>query len=164
MKHLTLKTLSLIGAALLAAGPAMALSCLRPDPAATFQSASASTDVYVVLRGSFAFDAGLMPAFDGNPVDTEPAPVAALFSGNALGPDGFTLPYETELLLQPSCAGPWCGGLVPTGDAIAFARDNGEGVYVIDLGPCGGSVFEPTDDTVATIVQCMTGGACAPNN
>ncbi|SMY08116.1 hypothetical protein [Flavimaricola marinus] len=159
-----MKQIALLTAAMLVAGQANALSCLRPDPAQTFQRASDASEIYVVLRGSFDFDEALMPEMGSGPETGDPAAVAARFSGTALGPDGFTIPYETELLLQPSCAGPWCGGLAPTDDAVAFARDGGEGAYVIDLGPCGGNVFDTTPAVIETITQCMAGGACTPAN
>lgn len=157
-----MKHIALIAAALVSASPAWSLSCLAPDPAETFQRASDSADVYVVLRGSFDFDEKLMPEFDGMNAPETPAAVPARFSGTALSPDGFTIPYATELFLQPECAGPWCGGLVPTNDAVAFARDNGAGVYVVDLGPCGGSVFDPTPAVVQSITSCMAGTGCTP--
>ena len=159
-----MKHIALIAAALLAAGPAHALSCMAPDPADTFQRANAATEVYVVLRGRFDFDESLMPQLVGDEAPEDPAAVPARFAGRALGPEGFTIPYETELLLQPQCFGPWCGGMAPSGDAVAFARDNGAGVYVIDLGPCGGTVFEPTPQVVGTITSCMAGTGCTPAN
>lgn len=157
-----MKQIALVTVALLSATQANALSCLRPDAAMTFQSAASSEETYVVLRGSFAFDLDLMPEFDGHSAPQDLPPVAAVFNGKALNSDGFTIPYQTELLLQPTCAGPWCGGMHPTDDAIAFARDNGEGIYVIDLGPCPMWVYEPTDAVVDTITQCMSGGDCTP--
>lgn len=160
-----MKHIALIAASMLIAGQANALSCLRPDPARTFQAAADSTDTYVVLRGSLSFDEKLMPEFDGMSWPGELPTVPALFQGMALGPDGFTIRYQTELLLQPSCAGPWCGGMYPSDDAIAFARDNGAGVYVIDLGPCPMWVYDTPDAVVVgTITQCMSGGLCSPAN
>lgn len=150
-------------AALSAAGPAHALSCLRPDPAATFRFAAEAEETYVVLRGSFAFDEKAMPEFDGMTAPDDPPQVIALFDGMALGADGFTIPYRTELILQPQCLGPWCGSMTPAVDAVAFARDNGQGVYVVDLDPCGTTVFnDPTPAVIDTLTDCMAGGPCAP--
>lgn len=149
---------------LVVAGQAQALSCLAADAATSFSQASASEDSYVVLRGSFDFDESLMPNSDRAEGTGDPPPVPARFEGLALGQDGFSIPYETELWMQPSCIGPWCGSQAPTDNAVAFARDNGSGVYIIELGACPMWMFPADPDVIATIESCMNGGPCTPAN
>jgi len=149
-----------------APGPAAALSCLRPDPVATFQSAAESSDSYAVLYGSFDFDGSLMPGFDNEQQLEEIAPIVAEFTGRALGPDGFTIRYETELWLQPSCAGPWCGGMQPSDNVMAFVRDRGDGSYELELGACPYWVFfDPTQAERDHMQACLNGAqACQPSD
>ncbi|MBM1279869.1 hypothetical protein JQU41_14205 [Ponticoccus sp. SC6-36] len=148
----------------LTAGPALSLSCMRPDPVRAFGQAAASEDRYVVLYGSFAFDGSAMPSFDDRS-DTETIdPVPATFSGMALNTDGFTIPYTTDLWLQPTCAGIWCGGMQPADDVLAFVRDRGDGTYELELGPCPAwAFFDPSAQVLDRMAACLAGTAeCDP--
>lgn len=150
--------------ACVAAGPALSLSCLRPDPERAFGQAAASADRYAVLFGSFAFDGSAMPSFDERG-DTETIdPVPATFSGMALNTNGFTIPYTTDLWLQPTCAGIWCGGMQPSEDVLAFVRDRGDGTYELELGPCPAwTFFDPSKEVLDRMAECLAGTAqCDP--
>ena len=158
-------TVSLAAAMSFSASSAHALSCLRPDPVTTFLQAAASSDSYAVLYGDFAFDGSTMPTFDGQSEPEEPDPVPARFSGAALTTEGFTLPYDTELWLQPTCAGPWCGGMQPSNNVLAFVRDRGDGTYELELGPCQfWAFFDPSRDELSKMTACMNGAeSCVPD-
>lgn len=148
-------TLALTAAA---AGPALSLSCMRPDPVRSFAEAQASADRYVVLYGSFSFDASAMPAFDEREEGETIEPVPGTFEGMALGPDGFTIPYMSGLWLRPTCAGIWCGGMEPANDVLAFVRDRGDGTYELELGPCPFWVhFDPSRETLERMQDCLVG-------
>ena len=158
------KTLAGAALASMVAGPALSLSCLRPDAERTFAEAAASTDRYIVLHGSFSFDGSAMPAFDERSEGETIDPVPARFSGMALNSDGFTIPYSTELWLQPTCAGIWCGGMQPADDVLAFVRDRGDGTYELELGPCPFWVFnDPEPQVLDRMAACLAGTAqCDP--
>lgn len=152
------KILSIAAVACVAAGPALSLSCMRPDPVRSFAEAAASDDRYVVLFGTFDFDASAMPSFDGRTEPGVPDPVPATFSGKALDTDGFSIPYTTELWLQPTCAGVWCGGMEPASDVLAFVRDRGDGTYELELGACPFWVhFDPSQAILDRLAGCLAG-------
>ena len=152
---------SLAAALSLVAGQAAALSCLPPDVAASFQRAEAIEEPVYILRGTLTFDRTLMPDGVVNEPRT-PAPVPAYFKGRGLTLDGFTARFERPVTLQPVCFGPWCGNAVPGKEAIVFATVLGDDV-VIEVDPCGGSVFyDPTEDMARTLQTCLQGGASEP--
>ncbi len=141
------------------ASHAAALSCLRPDVASSYQDAHAAEDLYYILRGRLDFDAALMP----NGVEARaspPAAVPAQFDGMTLTARGFTTPFAAPIILQPSCAGPWCGSLQPSADILVFAKQTGAGLEV-DVGACPWFVFyNPTDAMEQRIVDCVAGRRC----
>ena len=144
--------------AALSAGPALSLSCVPPDPVATFVKAEQSEDAYAVLYGRFDFDASLMPDFDDRPTEEDISPVPATFSGMALDTDGFTIPYTTDLWIEPTCAGIWCGSMAPADNVLAFVRDRGDGTYALDLGPCPFWVhFDPSQEVLDKMTACLNG-------
>ena len=145
----------------LVAGPAAALSCLPPDVAARYQRAEEVPEPVYILRGVLNFDEGLMPQGVVN-AERNPAPVPAYFKGKGLTLVGFTARYERPVTLQPICFGPWCGNAVAGQEAIVFATVTGDDV-VIEVDPCGGSVFyDPTEDMARILQTCLQGGPCNP--
>ena len=154
-----------LGSALLAATQAAALSCIRPDPAQSFRMAQESPDRYVVLYGSLSADPALFPPSDGSftqplPAILDPAPVPATFTGHSLTREGFTRDASGPLLLQPTCAGPWCGGPPGPGLLLVFARLTEAG-QVIEIDPCGTWVFpDPSLAMLELMAACLRGEAC----
>ncbi|RYH04072.1 hypothetical protein EU805_01485 [Salipiger sp. IMCC34102] len=145
----------LIAAALLAAGPATALSCLRPDPLASFDMAAQSELPYLVLSGRIT-PIGAPPAED------QAGAYAARLTGEGLAYEGLTVPFDETVTLDLQCNGPWCG--VPPGDdpVLVFARVDGERP-LIELDPCSTWVFPAPDrQTEEALAQCLTDGACSP--
>lgn len=140
----------------LLAGQAAALSCMRPDPIVAFQRAAESTDEYFVLYGTLDFDASLLP----DAVDSQQrhhAPIPAMFRGNGLSKTGFDQRFDAPVVLQPFCAGPWCGQTTPHQPALIFARVVDDQV-LIELGPCVDLLFAvPTLADLQKMVQCMNG-------
>ncbi|MFZ3581602.1 hypothetical protein ACOI1H_05440 [Loktanella sp. DJP18] len=142
-------------ALILLAGQAQALSCLAPDPLASFTNASASDMPYLVLTGDLA-----TPSATGV---TEPQPTTrtAQLTGFELTADGFTVPFDGEVLLDVTCAGPWCGALPASGPIVAFARIDGP-VPVIEMSACGGWLFaDPDQATLDHLTECMNGKTCS---
>ncbi|MCP1167440.1 hypothetical protein [Limimaricola litoreus] len=146
-----------------AAQPAAALSCLVPDPIRSFAEIDAAPEIYRAYVGRFAFDASKLPRSDAAAnVSTSPEPIPADFTGHQLGPTGFDTEIETAMILQPSCAGPWCGALVPGKEVLVFARVE-EGRLIVDLEPCPGTVQAAPDAAMRErLAACLRGEACAP--
>ncbi len=140
-----------------------ALSCLRPDPARAFQAASDAPAAYVVLLGAFAFDAdALPPAVSDTGQVLDPGPIVARFVGNGLTLGGFNSPQARAIVVQPICAGAWCGRIEPGVQVMAFARKDGDR-YVVEADPCGDWVFPAPDEaTVTQIIACLRGQDCTP--
>ncbi len=147
----------------LIASNASALSCLPPDPTRAFQSASDAPSAYVVLLGQFDFDAsGLPPAVSQGDAAQNPAPRVARFVGNGLTLQGFTSPQDRDIILEFSCAGPWCGTLQPGATVMAYARKDGD-TYAVEVDPCSGWIFpQPTDETLDRVIDCLRGNSCDP--
>ena len=145
------------------ASQAAALSCMRPDPIATFNQVAAAPEDYYVLYGQLTFDEGALPGGvskrDFN--DPEPAPIPAFFRGKGLQRDGFTSDYISPAELQVTCAGPWCGSARSGVDAVFFVRADSNPVQMV-AGACGGMIFEePGQDVLDALTSCMQGRACS---
>jgi hypothetical protein len=146
-----------------AAQPAAALSCLVPDPVRSFAEIHAAPESYRAYVGRLSFDASkLPPSVAAAAANATPPAIPAGLSGYQLGPTGFDTPVETAVVLQPSCAGPWCGSLAPGDEVLIFAREE-EGQLVVDLEPCPGKVQAAPDAAMRDrLAACMRGEACAP--
>lgn len=151
--------LSLMIAAVMCAGQASALSCVRPDVAGTFQSVSAPEDTYIVLLGTFSF--ATPPPQTGLALNPESISLPARFDGQYLGPERFVDGPAFDITLNFTCAASWCGSMrSDAGRSLAFARQTSQG-YVLDVGPCGGRVFtRVVDADVQRVEACMRGEAC----
>jgi hypothetical protein len=144
------------------ASQATALSCMQPDPAQTYKEADASADRYMVLEGTFTYDASQAPG----PLDLQNQQIdrstsaTAQFEGNSLGRNGFTNPFSGRVKLDFNCGGPWCGGLQSGESYIAFALIEDNKVSV-SVGPCphhvSSSEFTPVRET---LLSCAAGRRC----
>lgn len=156
---------TVITAALLIAlgSQSYALSCMRPDPIETFQRLAAASESYFVLHGRFTFDESDLPAGVNDFQQTDdPAPIPGWFEGQGLSQDGFVTPYQGQVQLQVTCAGPWCGSARSGSEAIYFVPFTQPPVS-LQADPCGGMIFyDPTPAVLAMLTSCMQGSTCAP--
>ena len=156
-----LLTAAIIG---LMATQSLALSCLRPDPVETFNRLSAADESYFVLLGSLTFDEAALPPSVGDNQTIDPDPIPGTFVGKGLSKQGFMTEYVSDVLLQITCAGPWCGSATSNVDAIWFVPFSDPPVTLI-AEPCGGMTFyEPSDAVVEMLESCMAGSTCTPVN
>lgn len=146
---------------LLAATEAGALSCLPPDPAQSFETASAADEVYVVLHGTVTFETpwperGL--AGDG-PAEDELARIEGRLEGAGLAADGsFGNAFAGSVVLAEACAGPWCGSVASGDEVLAFAEVGEDRVPVVTLDPCGSLTFiNPTPAMLEAVGACVRG-------
>ncbi|WP_090111794.1 hypothetical protein [Limimaricola pyoseonensis] len=129
----------------------------------SFAEIHAAPEIYRAYVGRFAFDEGKLPHSDA-PADVSavPNPIPAEFAGHQLGTTGFETPVETPMVLQPSCLGPWCGGLAPGDEVLVFARVE-DGRLIVDLEPCPGKVQAAPDAAAReALAACMRGEDCRP--
>ncbi|MEM9108370.1 MAG: hypothetical protein AAGC96_22245 [Pseudomonadota bacterium] len=146
----------------LSAGQATALSCMRPDVATTFNQMNAVPEDVYVLRGILTFDEGLLPQGVVNE-ERNPEPIPARFVGKGLTLDGFTARFESPVIVQSLCFGPWCGAVGAGDEIITFAKVLGDKI-VVEVDPCGSTVFyEPTQSMVEDLKSCIRGDICESN-
>jgi len=152
----------LILALFFASGPALALSCMRPDVARSYQNAAQAEDIYVVVRGRLTFDEGKLPKSDGTAQGPETVTIPARFDGKALSKVGFETAFARDITLEVVCFGPWCGGAKSGVPYLAFLEKRGED-YVMVADPCGSWAFsEPSEEQVNQVESCMAGSGCEP--
>lgn len=145
--------------AILPAGQAAALSCVKPDPVRTFLEIAAVETPYYILYGTLEFDINKQPGFVET-AEPDPDPIPARFDGKGLTLEGFTAAFAGDVTLQPLCSGPWCGGAAPGVLALYFAAVV-DGGLTIEADACGSKVFsEPTQDTLDAVTACMQGKPC----
>ncbi|QYX56266.1 hypothetical protein K1T73_14570 [Roseovarius sp. SCSIO 43702] len=157
------KTLCLL--ALLAPGPALALSCMPHDVAQVFQRADEAEAVYIVVHGRLTFDESRLPEVDmSNQQATPPhTRIPARITGKSLGKDGFTRDFSAPVTLDAQCFGPWCAQPRSGVQYLAFLARDADGSYDLAADPCGGDLFgEPTAQQLETVKTCFTGGPCKP--
>lgn len=139
-------------AATVAAGPALALSCLQPSVARSFEEARAAEEVYAVVLGRFEFERANLPAAGADGVT-----IPATFDGRVLGPDGFVAETRRPVLLDVTCAMSWCGQIEPGAETLAFIEQGEDGLKV-EITPCPQWVFQgPSPEQIDVARSCMTG-------
>lgn len=145
----------------LATGPAVALSCLRPDVTRTYQMASEAEESYVVASGELRFDERRLPENDGTRQDRRIVTIPARLEGVSLSRAGFTTPFARDITLEVTCFGPWCGGAKSGVLYLAFLEKRGRD-YVMSADPCGSWAFaEPTGAQLEKVERCIGGVECA---
>ncbi|MEM9786562.1 MAG: hypothetical protein AAF801_08675 [Pseudomonadota bacterium] len=145
----------------LLAGQGHALSCIRPDPIATFKQLAGAPENYFVLYGEMIFDEGLLPPAVSDLPVAAPDPIPAQFRGKGLTRQGFTSDYISPVTLEIGCAGPWCGSARSGGGAIYFVEAKDPPVTMV-AGACGGRIFtDPSQAVLDMLVSCMQGGPCS---
>lgn len=147
--------------ACLIASDAAALSCVRPEPAVTFNKLKDDPDPYYIMHGTLTFEQSLMPEGVVNETRTPPS-VSAHFVGTGLTNGGFDVPLDRLVTLQPVCYGPWCGSLQSGQSYLVFARAVADGI-TLEIDPCGTTTFTaPSQDVLDQMAACMNGAGCLP--
>lgn len=149
--------------ACLAPLPAFALSCVPHGVTDAYLEAAAAEEGYVPVLGEIDFDPDLLPQVDWDKQQDVPPTtlIPATFKGDALSVRGVALPFETDVVLEVQCIGPWCPQPQP-GRSIAFLRKTAHS-YVLSTNACGGFLFgNPSAEQVKEVEDCLAGRACRP--
>ena len=155
-----MRALALAAAFGCSAAPALALSCLAPDPVRSFRTAQASEAPYIVVHGVFEFDEGALPRSHGTAASPEGAAITAQFAGQGLTRDGFTTDLSIPVTLNVQCLGPWCGGISPEIPHLAFLERR-DGGYHLSVSACPQDAFaNPDPATLDAMTACLNGGEC----
>ncbi len=146
----------------LAAGPVLALSCIRPDVANTYERAVETEEIYVVVHGTLTFDQTRVPDNDLSNQNRPDTLIPARLKGVSLSRDGFVTPFDRIISVFLQCFGPWCGGATSGAEYLSFLERTETG-YVMTIDPCGSWIFpEPTKVQLDLTISCMRGERCTP--
>ena len=140
--------------ACLAAQPALALSCLPPDPVALYERARDAEESFMIIRGRILAEARVNLPREGKEAET---PVR--IEGLALTAEGFTEPFDRDATLRLTCAGPWCAN-APSGGEVFMAVEVDGRDLIAEIGPCYFNQVEATDEGAARLLSCHQGGDC----
>lgn len=145
----------------LGGGPALALSCMRPDVATSYVSAAQSKDAYLVVLGELRHD--IPPIENDLSKETPSLGVAGKFVGKSLSNAEFAQSVDLDIQMNLTCASVWCARLPAQKEQVlAFLKHTAQG-YVLDLGPCDLWMFrDPTPEQVNRVLSCNNGDDCKP--
>ncbi len=146
--------------AFIAATPATALSCLRPDAVRLFEQARDAEEAFFIVKGRVSL---LEPP--NLPVEnTEtPAQTHAQIEGLALTPTGFNQPFDHDVIIETICLGPWCASLEGLDDDLIMAVKTEDDRLTLRIGPCGGDQILWDEDGENRILSCYRDGICEQN-
>ncbi|MFL4469723.1 hypothetical protein ACERZ8_07525 [Tateyamaria armeniaca] len=141
--------------------PAFALSCMPHRVSDAYLQAANAEEGYVPVLGELNFDPAMVPKVDWEKQTEVPGKtlIPATFKGDALGPRGVPQAFETDVVLEVECAGPWCPKPEP-GPVLAFLRKTSHS-YVLNTNACGGFLFgAPNDEQIMELRDCLLGRKC----
>lgn len=150
--------------AVIATGPASALSCAAPSVVQAYRYADESPVNYAIAVGSLTASGPSNPPGGAVPINGDLNEMAgyvqpAFFVGNFFDGSGFNLARQVNVTVEVSCLGPWCGGFEDVGYGLIFLRRNDDGSYVLEAGPCPGEVFaNPTQTQIQQVITCYNSG------
>ncbi|PWK61680.1 hypothetical protein [Roseicyclus mahoneyensis] len=142
--------------ALLAAGPAAALSCMRPEIATSFAMAAESPDDFVLAVGRLVRSGpDRTEGVPGpNPGERGSYSFAARFEGNLASPRGFDIPRSFDVTVEVECFSVWCGSPSLGENGLYFFRRDGADDHALIAGLCGGFHFgNPTPAQLRQILS-----------
>jgi hypothetical protein len=141
---------------LFAAGPAAALSCLRPDVGTSFEMADARPESFVIGLGSLSRTGQNVrngPATN-DPNDLVGYSFPARFEGHLATSSGFNAARSLDVTVEVNCSGAWCGGESLDEHGLYFLRRDGESDYALEADPCGGTFFhDPEQSELREVVR-----------
>ncbi|MBF9044580.1 hypothetical protein HKCCE4037_14645 [Rhodobacterales bacterium HKCCE4037] len=153
--------------ALLAAGPASALSCLAPSVAGAYQNAADSPADYVIGVGGLSLTGPSNPpegaVAQGGDINqmvgyTQPAQFdGELFTGQA-----FDSARVLPVTVNVTCVSAWCGAANAVDYGLFFFRvENGN--YILDENACPGNTFpDAHPGYLLEVIDCHN-GSCPGN-
>lgn len=142
--------------ALLAAAPANALSCLRPDAVRLFEQARDAEETYYIVKGRISLleEANL-------PTDPKvPTRTRARIEGSALAAETFGAPFSREVALETTCASIWCGQLDGLAGELIMAIETEGDALSLRIGPCGGDQVPWDQNGEDRLLACYRDGDC----
>lgn len=144
--------------ALAAAGPAAALTCIRPEIARSFDWADERPEAFVLALGSLVRTGP--NTLDGPPSDNPLIRVGysfpARFDGMLATANGFSRAAVLDVTVEVDCRSAWCGGDSLSDHGLYFFRRDGAEDHALEAGLCGGFFFDnPSEDQVMEVLGRM---------
>lgn len=154
--------------ATLAAGSALALSCLPPSIETSFERWQDAPERYYVVSGTLTPAAPLprIPSLaetNGIGVDTSNLRGVYRVQGEVVYANQ-TVPIDHYVWVRVTCAGPWCGSFPAAGTSGVMAFEQLPDMTLeLTAGACPGAIFsDPGGATAARVQQCLRGEDCSP--
>lgn len=147
----------------LAPGAALALSCTPWSVTNAYLEADAAPERYVPVIGTLSFDENALPFENLDDQNATPplTKIPARFEGHALhSRRSQDVPFSSLVILEVACFGPWCSSW-QSGPALALLRHDADG-YTAAINPCGGFLFDLSDENISDLRRCLRGGRCEP--
>ncbi len=144
---------------LLSATQSQALSCLRPDAVRLFEMARDADASFYMVKGSITLlePANVPPRGSKTSTFTR-----ARVDGLALSSGDFQVPFRRDIMVETSCAGPWCGDPQNlSGDMIMAIEVDGDAL-TLNVGPCGGDQVTWDETGEDRLLACYVTGTCNP--
>ncbi|OAN78993.1 hypothetical protein A8B78_01125 [Jannaschia sp. EhC01] len=148
--------------AIIAAGPAAALSCAVPTVAGAYTAAAQSPAAYVIAVGSLRLTGPSNPpqgaVAQGGDINrmvgyTQPA----RFEGEFFTGSDFDASRDVPMTVDVTCVAAWCGAARDVSDALFFFRVVNGG-YVLTENACPGFVFDQAHPgMLEEVINCHQG-------
>jgi hypothetical protein len=147
-----------ISVAIFAAGPASALSCLRPEVGSSFERADQREEAFVVALGSL--ERSGPNVMDGPETGDSNMRVGygfpARFTGRLATSGGFNADRALDVTVEVGCVSAWCGDDSLSDYGLYFLRLDEAGSYALEAGPCGGFFFgNPEEHQLMEVISLM---------
>lgn len=153
-----IRSIALTLALITAAGPAAALSCLRPDAVRMLEYARDSADIYHVFKGRLtALGPYAIPTSENgkdNSADTQ-----VQIKGSGLGAQGFSVPVDISATLRLSCLSVWCAN-PPADEELLMIVKSADDALILEVGPCGGTAVTWDKDAEERLLKCHLSQTC----
>jgi len=153
--------------AILVAGPALSLSCLKPDAVTQYETARDSRDLYSLVIGIIQSDEPIaIPKqnVQGAVVGSKSSDTAVRVSGRVLTAQGFTNPFDQKVTLRATCISVWCPSAPETGREVFAALRHVEGDLLLEISACPSNALPWTAEDEARVLNCHRFETCMTAN
>jgi len=156
-----IKCLALAATLLATAAPALALSCLPPDPMRLYTDARDAAENFRVIHGRFTPQEPVRRLRPGRTTrGNAELTIRANLTGVQLGKGGFTSRISTPVNVRLVCFASWCGSF-PEADSYLMAVEERGGTLTLTADPCSTKLFAtPSREQLEAVTLCHSKGRC----
>ncbi|MCV6592691.1 MAG: hypothetical protein OIF48_07050 [Silicimonas sp.] len=145
-----------------AAGPALALSCLPPDPVQSYMFARDDDALHSMVIGRISSDRPIAEprATQASQFKDNHAESPVTLTGRGLTADGFTVDVRQKITLRLSCAAAWCPGAPPLDQELFLIFRHDNDARIAEIGACPMNALPWSAEDEARVVACHRKGQC----